>query len=117
MSSSLGSGMERYGLVASIVANVGRGQMLRDHVKPHIGHLRMEEVTETDLQRLYRSLVSAGSRKRGKKEAALSGPSIWTCHNIIRAMFTFAVEVQQDFDRSPGVRRLPSVRGLPHSPA
>lgn len=75
-------------------------QIIKQHVKPHIGQIKMGEVTETDLQRLYRLLGSDGARKRGGG-GPLSGPSIWTVHNVIRAMFSFAVEIQHDFAVNP----------------
>jgi integrase len=79
-------------------------QIIRQHVKPNLGDMKLSEVTETDLQRLYAQLSSKGSRKRGG-DSALAGPTVWTVHNVIRALFTFAVQIQHDLDRSPAASK------------
>lgn len=74
-------------------------QILKNQIKPNIGHLKMSELTETDLQRLYTTLASKGARRYG--DAPLSGPTIWTVYNVIRALYAFAVQVQHDFATNP----------------
>lgn len=78
--------------------------VLETNVKPHLGKMRMSDVTATTLQELYRKLGDKGARQRGG-DGALSGPSIWMVHNVMRAMFAFAVDVQQDFPTNPAASK------------
>jgi len=66
---------------------------------PHLGKRRMSEITPTDLKGFYAKLKEPGSRSRGK--GGLSGPTIWTVHSVVSAIFTFAVEDQKDFPENP----------------
>ncbi|MRS12149.1 MAG: site-specific integrase [Actinobacteria bacterium] len=73
---------------------------IETNIKPNIGQMRMVDVTPTTLQELYAKLAGKGARQRGG-DGALSGPSIWMVHNVIRAIFTFAIETQGDFTANP----------------
>ena len=78
--------------------------VIETNVKPHIGTMRMRDVTPTTLQELYTRLGEKGSRQRGG-DGALSGPSIWMVHNVMRALFSFAVDVQEDFASNPAASK------------
>lgn len=58
----------------------------------------MSEVTPADLTAMYAVLGAKGSRRYG---GTLSGQTIWTVHSVMRAIFTFAVDIQGDFEKSP----------------
>jgi len=73
-------------------------QITKNQVIPHIGRMRMSEVTPADLTAMYAALATKGSRRYG---GTLSGQTIWTVHSVMRAIFTFAVDIQGDFERSP----------------
>lgn len=73
-------------------------QITKHQVIPHIGALRMAEVTPADLTAMYTVLAAKGSRRYG---GTLSGQTIWTVHAVLRAIFTFAVDVQGDFEKNP----------------
>ncbi|MHB1450821.1 MAG: tyrosine-type recombinase/integrase [Coriobacteriia bacterium] len=78
--------------------------VIETNVKPHIGKMRMRDVTPTTLQELYRKLGEKGARQRGG-DGALSGPSIWMVHNVLRALFSCAVDVQGDFPTNPAASK------------
>ena len=87
------------------VTTLRRYRTIADHqIIPHIGNRRMADVTPADLNAMYRALGSDGARKRGGK-GALSGPTIWTVHAVVRALFTFACEVQGDFETNPAANK------------
>lgn len=70
-----------------------------NQVVPFIGKKRMAEVTASDLAKLYVTLQTPAARKRGK--GALAPLTIWHAHTFIEALFTFAVEIEQDVDKNP----------------
>ncbi len=72
----------------------------RHQILPNIGHLRMAEVTPSDLTAMYQKLAAPGARLRGG-EGALSGLTISTVHQIVRALFTFACDIEGDFTTNP----------------
>lgn len=74
--------------------------VIETNIKPHIGKMRMADVTATTLQELYTALGGKGSRQRGG-DGPLSGPSIWMVHSVMRALFSFAVDMQGDFSVNP----------------
>lgn len=78
-------------------------QIIRNNIRPHIGKQRMSEVTPQDLQALYHRLSQDGARLRG--QGPLSGSTIWTVHQVVRAVFTFAVEIQGDFASNPAATK------------
>lgn len=78
--------------------------VIETNIKPNIGKMRMRDVTPTTLQELYRKLGDKGARQRGG-DGALSGPSIWMVHNVLRALFSFAVDVQGDFLTNPAASK------------
>lgn len=78
--------------------------ILEHNVCPYIGTLPMCEVTPADLAGLYATLSSANGRKRGG-DGALSGSTVATVHNVIRALFTFAVEIEGDLTTSPAASK------------
>ena len=81
-----------------------RRDVIDKTIIPAIGKMRMADVTATTLQELYGKLEK--QKAYGKEDGkALAGASIWMVHTAIRAIFTFAVEVQEDFDRNPAARK------------
>jgi integrase len=94
--------MERWAPVhlASSTRAERKGVYDRYVKKDKIGRMRMAEVTPTDIQEFYGRL-----EKRtiyGKAEGdTLSGASIWKVHTAMRALFTFAVDDQRDFEMNP----------------
>lgn len=99
-----------------------RYRSIFDHnVCPFIGKTRMADVTPADLTNLYRTLGSPNARKRGGA-GALSGSTIATVHNVVRSLFSFAVEIENDFPTNPAASKAarpkvdttpPRRRGLP----
>lgn len=73
-------------------------QIVKNQVVPHIGRRRMAEVTVTDLTKMYDALGRNGSRRYGGN---LSGQTILTVHMVVRAIFSFACDVQKDFSYNP----------------
>lgn len=85
-----------------------RYRTIADHqIIPHIGKLRMAEVTVADLNAMYRALAGKGSRQRGG-DGALSGPTIWTTRAVASALFTFACD-QEDMLQNPARKSKPKV--------
>jgi len=82
-------------------------QISKNQVVPHLGKKLMSEITPSDLARLYATLGEPGSNKRTGK--ALSGLTIWHTHHFIEAVFTFAVEVEGDFEANPARKTKPNV--------
>jgi len=82
-------------------------QISKNQVIPHIGKRRMAEVTPSDLAHLYATLAQPGSSKR--KGKTLSGLTIWHVHRFIEAVYTFAVEVDGDFETNPARKTKPNV--------
>lgn len=78
--------------------------VIETNIKPYIGDVRMADVTPTTLQGLYVKLGGKGSKKRGGDDP-LAGPSIWLVHSVMRALFAFAVDVQQDFTVNPAASK------------
>ena len=74
-------------------------------IKPSIGSMRMADVTATTLTELYNRMEkqTAYGKEDGTK---LAGATIWKRHNTIRAIFTFAVEVMEDFNVNPAAKRV-----------
>jgi integrase len=66
-------------------------QMADNQVIPAIGHLRMTEITGSDLERLYGRLRRDGGRSDGRK-GGLSEQSIFHVHRFIHAVFNHAVK-------------------------
>lgn len=77
-------------------------QITTHQVIPHIGKLRMAEVTPAHLTAMYAALAGKGSRRYS---GTLSGQTILTVHMVVRAIFRFAVDVQEDFDRNPAASK------------
>lgn len=77
--------------------------IFRNQVCPHIGKLRMSEITPSHLSAMYEALASPKSRKRG--DGALSGGTIATVHNVVRSLFSFAVEIEGDLPTNPAASR------------
>ncbi len=89
----------------------------KHNVCPYIGKRRMSEVTASDLTAMYSALGSPNSRQRGGA-GALSGLTISTVHNVVRSLFTFAVEILGDFDVNPAASKAarPKVDRTPKRP-
>lgn len=90
--------------------------IFRNNVIPYIGKKRIAEVTPSDLTALYAKLGTPGARTRG--EGALSGLTISTVHNVLRALFTFAVESERDLSENPAASKAarPKVDRTPKRP-
>ncbi len=82
-------------------------QLADNQVVPNLGKKKMAEVTPSDLARLYTKLAEPGANHRDGK--ALSGVTIWHVHHFIEAVFTFAVEVEGDFELNPARKTKPSI--------
>jgi integrase len=82
-------------------------QLLKNQVLPHMGKRLMTEVTPSDLSRLYATLAEPESSKR--KGQSLSGLTIWHVHRFIEAVYTFAVEVEGDFESNPARKTRPQI--------
>ncbi|MGH7881740.1 MAG: tyrosine-type recombinase/integrase [Candidatus Dormibacteraceae bacterium] len=53
------------------------------HIKPHIGKLRLQEVTVADIEKLFTILLREGKRSRGKDSAPIGEPlSMKTVQNV-----------------------------------
>jgi integrase len=65
-------------------------QMARCQIVPAIGHLRVRDVTPSDLQRLYGRLRRDGGRSDGRP-GALSDQTIYHVHRFLHALFNHAV--------------------------
>ncbi|MDO9107853.1 MAG: site-specific integrase [Coriobacteriia bacterium] len=70
-----------------------------NQVAPFIGKRKMSEITPSDLSRLYATLGTPEARKRGT--GTLAPLTIWHAHTFIEALFTFAVDVEHDFEKNP----------------
>lgn len=77
--------------------------IFKNNVVPHIGAKPIREVTPSDLAAMYAALGSDNARKRGG-DGALSGSTIATVHNVVRSLFSFAVE-EGDLETSPAARK------------
>ncbi len=93
--------MSDYAPQLSNTARARYKQVLDNQVIPRIGTVPMAEVTPNTLAKLYTTLGQPGGRKDGGR---LSGPTIWTVHNVLRSMFTFA-ECEGDFDTNPAASK------------
>lgn len=83
---------------------IERKRVLEKAVKPEIGHMRMADVTPTVLADLYARLEKRNAY--GKEDGAtLAGATIWKRHTAIRALFAYAVEVQEDFPSNPAANK------------
>lgn len=63
-------------------------QIVRAHILPHIGHLRLEKVDATTLDRLYLKL----HREGGRGGRPLAPKTVRNVHGVLSAAFTFAVK-------------------------
>lgn len=61
--------------------------IVRAHIVPHIGHLRLEKVDATTIDRLYVKL----RREGGKGGGPLAPKTVRNVHGVLSAAFTFAV--------------------------
>jgi len=73
-------------------------QAIEKQITPHLGKARMAEVTVMDVVRMQTALAADGQRSYGGK---LSGATITKVHNVLGAIFSFAVDVQKDFPANP----------------
>ena len=91
--------------------------IFRHNVCPYIGKMRMSEVTPSDLTAMYAALASPKSRKRGGA-GPLSGLTISTVHNVVRSLFTFAVDILGDLPINPAASKAarPKVDRTPKRP-
>lgn len=76
-------------------------------ITPNIGQKKMAELTPSDLMRLYEKLGEEGaSHSTGK---ALSAHTIWNTRVVIQALYTFAINVQGDFETNPAKTAKPRI--------
>jgi integrase len=88
--------------------------MIAKHqVVPYIGEKEMAEVTPSDLMRLYAQLGGEGANKRN---GPLSAHTIWHTRTFIEALYTFAIEAEEDFETSPAKRAKPTVARAGRTP-
>lgn len=81
-----------------------RKRVLESVVKPAIGTVKMRDVTPTTLQDFYRRLE--GRTRYDKKDGdKIAGATIWKIHTAIRALFSFAVDVMEDFQVNPAAHK------------
>lgn len=96
-------------------------QVVNRHLIPLIGTRRMSEVTPRDVKRLREQLTGDGMRyvgvraKKGTASSArprgrLSEATVTKITNVLSAIFTFAIEDEEDFTSNP-VRRHRAKRG------
>lgn len=71
-------------------------------IVPLIGKMKMAEVTAADLTAMYAKLGQPGA---GARKGKLSGLTILTVHMVVRALFTFACEVERDFAENPAEQK------------
>lgn len=76
----------------------------KHNVCPYIGKVRMVDVTPAVLTNLYATLGSENARVRGG-DGALSGSTISTVHNVLRSLFSFAVDIEGDFPTNPAASK------------
>jgi integrase len=76
-------------------------QITKHQIIPHLGKKRMAEVTVADLKAMYSALGGKNARRYGGK---LSGQTILTVHMVVRAIFKFACDEQEDFEKNPAAR-------------
>lgn len=88
------------------------GSIAEHQVIPHLGHRKMAEVTPSDLMRLYTRLGEPGANLRHKDEG-LAPHTIWHVHTFLEALYTFAVEVEGDFETNPARKAKPPVGRTP----
>ena len=65
-----------------------RAAKIRLHVAPHLGHLRLQELTPGDLTELYNHLLVEGNQRDG---GGLSVTSVRSLHRILRKAFNDAM--------------------------
>lgn len=81
-----------------------RKRVIESAVKPEIGTMRMADVTPTVLADLYARLEKRNAYGKGDGKT-LAGATIWKRHTAIRALFAYAVEVQEDFPTNPAANK------------
>lgn len=70
----------------------GYRKIVRNHVTPHIGDLRLDQVTSTRLARLYRDLLSHGRNDNKDSGGPLSANTVNKVHVLIGSMLNAAVD-------------------------
>jgi integrase len=73
-------------------------QAIKTQIVPALGHKFMSEVTVMDIVRMQTALAADGQRFYGGR---LSAATITKVHNLLGAIFSFAVDVQKDFPTNP----------------
>lgn len=86
----------------------GYGRQIRLHIKPQIGHIKLNKLTENDLQQFYTHLKREGRLIRVDKYGpGLSNQVIRTCHLICRQALEKAKELHL-ITKNPAIgRKLP----------
>jgi integrase len=73
-------------------------QVIEKQIGPHLGRKLMSEVTVMDVVKMQTALAADGQGRNGGR---LSGATITKVHNVLGAIFTFAVDVQKDLPENP----------------
>ncbi|HEY5541490.1 MAG TPA: site-specific integrase [Coriobacteriia bacterium] len=73
-------------------------QVIRKQITPRLGKKLMCEVTVMDIVKMQADLAADGVRCYGGR---LSAATITKVHNVLGAIFSFAVDVQEDFPTNP----------------
>ena len=73
-------------------------QAIENQIVPYLGTKLMSEVTVMDIVKWQDGLAAEGQRRYGGR---LSNGTITKVHNVLGAIFSFAVDVQEDFPKNP----------------
>jgi len=73
-------------------------QAIENQIVPQLGKKLMSEVTVMDIVKWQDGLAQDGQRRYGGR---LSNGTITKVHNVLGAIFSFAVDVQEDFPKNP----------------
>jgi len=73
-------------------------QVIKTQITPRLGKKLMSEVTVMDIVKMQADLGADGVRCYGGR---LSAATITKVHNVLGAIFSFAVDVQEDFPTNP----------------
>ena len=72
-------------------------EVVKAQIVPHLGKKRMAEVTVADVVKMQAALATDGHRFGG----GLSKGTITKVHNVLGAIFTYAVDIEKDFPTNP----------------
>ncbi|WP_053387818.1 tyrosine-type recombinase/integrase [Leucobacter japonicus] len=70
----------------------GYRKIIRNHISPHIGSLRVDKLTASRIARLYRELEASGRQDGANKGQPLSANSVNKVHIVLGAILDTAVD-------------------------